>query len=79
LLVTAHRDRGLPTLTTTTVDDALAQRVVNELLQGDARVIAPGDVTQALHAHGGNLRDALFALYDIYEHRRVAISQHQVS
>jgi hypothetical protein len=79
LLVTAHRDLGLPTLTTTAVDEALAQRVVASLLPREETRITPNDVSQALRAHQGNLRDALFALYDIYEERRVARPAHQVS
>ena len=31
--------------------------------------IAPGDVDTAFHRHGGNLRDALFDLYDCFERR----------
>lgn len=79
LLVTTHRDLGLPMLTTTTVDDGLAQRVVKILLHGDDGAIQPAEVTKLLQLHHGNLRDTLFALYDIYELRRVANAQHQVS
>jgi hypothetical protein len=70
LLVTAHCDMGLPMLYETQVDEALAQRLVATLVDGQTNLIDPRDVAQALREHQGNLRDALFALYDVYERRK---------
>ncbi len=70
LLVTAHADVGLPTLYSTRVDPELAQQVVSGLVPPEDRTIAASDVEQALAAHPGNLREALFQLYDLYEQRR---------
>jgi hypothetical protein len=68
LLVTAHRDLGLPTLYETRLDLAGARAVLGHLLRGH-RVTGPSD--EALRAlltkHGGNLREVLFDLYDQYE------------
>jgi ABC-type glutathione transport system ATPase component len=70
LLVTAHRDVGLPTLYQTHVDPPLAESVVAALLQGETSAITSADVQRALADHRGNLRDTLFALYDLYERRQ---------
>ena len=70
LLVTAHADLGLPTISQTHPSEALAQRVVNALLLADEREIAPADVSRAYAAAGGNLRETLFALYDVYQAKR---------
>lgn len=70
LLVTAHADVGLPTLATTTPDLATAQRVVGALLGSGDTTIGPTDVERAFDTRDGNLREALFDLYDLYESRR---------
>lgn len=72
LLVTAHRDVGLPTIYETCVDESLAQRVVDELLGSERGGIAREDVAAALAAQQGNLRDALFQLYDRFEAHRTS-------
>jgi ABC-type cobalamin/Fe3+-siderophores transport system ATPase subunit len=70
LLVTSHRPAGLPTLWTTELSVDLAQAVVERLLQGkDGERITAADVRQAFAAHAGNLRETLFALYDLFEQR----------
>jgi hypothetical protein len=48
------------------------QLVVDHLLAAQNTSIRPEDVAAALHAHPHNLREALFALYDLVEHRRSA-------
>jgi hypothetical protein len=48
------------------------QLVVNHLLATQNASIRPEDVAAAFHAHPHNLREALFALYDLVEHRRSA-------
>jgi hypothetical protein len=46
------------------------RQVVLHLLATQNTSIRPEDVTAAFHAHPHNLREALFALYDLVEHRR---------
>lgn len=73
LLVTAHRRVGLPTLYETRSSPALARQIVARLLRekdASSASITPDDVAGAFERHEGNVRDALFALYDIYERRR---------
>lgn len=69
LLVTTHRSSGLPRVTETRVDPAVAVEIVRELIGGSGSV-EPGEVLPALEASHGNLREALFQLYDLYEARR---------
>jgi hypothetical protein len=47
-----------------------ACRIVERLQQGTAAVIGPADVATAFARRGGNLREVLFDLYDLYEARR---------
>ncbi|HVW38283.1 MAG TPA: hypothetical protein VHB99_13300 [Pirellulales bacterium] len=70
LLVTAHADAGLPDLFRTETDRALARRLVERLAPGDES-IAAGDIDRAFSARGGDLRETLFELYDLYEQRRL--------
>ena len=74
LLVTAHAELGLPTIYRTQPSEALALRVVNALLPSDDRAIAPSDVSRAYDTSGGNLRETLFALFDVYQTRTRAQS-----
>jgi hypothetical protein len=66
LVATCHADLGLPTLARTdvTLETALlvVERVVGKGFATDA------EIARLLEAHGGNLREVLFALYDVYEH-----------
>lgn len=70
LIVTAHRSVGLPDLWRTSVSADLAHEIVGRIAGACAEAISPGEIDAALHAAGGNMRDALFALYDAYERRR---------
>jgi hypothetical protein len=72
LLVTAHRDMGLPPLWQTETSVELARRVVARLLrERDAGWLSDHQVEHLLATHQGNLREVLFALYDLYErHQR---------
>jgi hypothetical protein len=68
LLVTAHRDMGLPGLYQTDVGPDLARAVVEGLLAEDQRgVLAGVDLGRELRRHRGSLREVLFGLYDRYE------------
>jgi hypothetical protein len=69
LLVTAHASVGLPELFRTEVSEALAWQIVELLQRGAAARVEPQDVAQRLARHDGNLREALFDLYDLYEQR----------
>lgn len=71
LLVTAHRNVGLPELFRVVPSPETARHLVAELLrENDPRLLSQNEVTQCFERHGGNLREMLFALYDLYELRR---------
>jgi hypothetical protein len=76
LLVTSHEEVGLPELTQTYVSPELALAVVERLAPTtpDDRIIEPAEVVDRLAARSGNLREALFDLYDLYEKRRRRIA-----
>jgi hypothetical protein len=70
LLVTAHDDLGLPPLWRTETSAELTQRVVARLLDdGDAGWLRAEQLARLFAAHQGNVREVLFALYDLYEQR----------
>ncbi len=71
LLVTAHGDLGLPQLYRTETSVELTQRIVARLLgEADAEWLRPEHVERLLAEHRGNVREVLFALYDLYEQRQ---------
>jgi hypothetical protein len=70
LLVTTHQPLGLPALAEMTSSEALAQRIVAGLLVDKASAVTPADVAAAYHRTGGNLRETLFALYDVHQSRQ---------
>ena len=70
LLATAHRSVGLPELFQTAITAESARRIVKDLLPADSDMIAADDVARCLNQHDGNLREALLALYDLFEQRR---------
>ncbi len=69
LVVASHRSADLPILYETVLDEARAWRVVEQLQNGFPPRIEIGDLTARLARHQGNLREALFDLYDLYEER----------
>lgn len=72
LLVTAHRSLGLPALYSTSVSEAMARRLAERILAScpqAPRLVEPDEAAAALRAAHGDLRVALFALYDLYEER----------
>lgn len=71
LLVTTHRPTGLPRLLTTSVEPDVAIQIVSQLV-GPGGSVRPEEVLPALEASRGNLREALFHLYDLFEQRRPA-------
>lgn len=68
LVVTSHRPLGLPLLAALTPDADLAWRIVQQL-QSDDPLITEAETSAAFSAHGGNLREMLFDLYDRYQLR----------
>ena len=70
LVVASHRSAQLPSLYETAVDETRAWRVVEQLQDGFPPRIEVGDLTARLARHQGNLREALFDLYDLYEVRK---------
>ncbi|MBL6832488.1 MAG: hypothetical protein ISQ70_13895 [Pirellulales bacterium] len=69
LLATSHVPAGLPVLVCCRTSPALLERIV-EQLPAHGGSIAQGEIEEAFTAAGGNLREALFALYDRAEARR---------
>jgi hypothetical protein len=70
LIVTTHESAGLPRLATLAPTLETAQRIVAALTAGRESPIADLEVAASFAAAGGNLRETLFALYDLYERRR---------
>ncbi len=69
LVVASHRAADLPSLYETAVDEARAWSVVQRLQDGFPPRIQIGELAERLARHQGNLREALFDLYDLYEER----------
>ena len=70
LLVTAHESMGLPLLVQTRPTTELAQQIVERLLPPGDATIKPSDVQAAFTKSDRNLRETLFALFDVYQARR---------
>jgi energy-coupling factor transporter ATP-binding protein EcfA2 len=78
LLVTSHERAGFPELIRTGTSERLLRVIVEGLPDSAAwfgESVLPGDVTDAFVRSGGDLRDALGSLYDLFE-RRVRQRQH---
>ena len=71
LVVTTHRPLRLPLLYRTRPTADVAVHIAAKL-QRDRPLIAEAEVRQAFAVHGGDLREMLFALYDIYAQRQHA-------
>ncbi len=69
LLVTTHQPLGLPPLMHTEPTLKLAERIVAQLLPRGDHTVTPADVRAAFAEHDGNLRETLFALFDVYQAR----------
>jgi hypothetical protein len=69
LLVTTHEPLDLPLLFRTQPSEALAQQVVGRLLADKDSPVKPADIAAAFKTSGGNLRETLFALYDVHQSR----------
>jgi hypothetical protein len=71
LLVTSHRPMGLPTILAITPECDTALQVVRQLVP-DERGVTQADIEAAFNASGGNIREMLFLLYDLYQRRTSA-------
>jgi hypothetical protein len=69
LLVTAHADVRLPILCRTQGDLSVLHRLIEEELPRHGGYIARHEIDCAFERCGGNLREALFDLYDLFERR----------
>jgi GTPase SAR1 family protein len=72
LLVTAHQDVGLPVVHRTATSAHLLWRLVNKLAGDAPSWITQQEVEAIFVQTAGNLREALFLLYDRYEALRDA-------
>jgi len=71
LLVTTHRSLGLPNLLPMQPNLLTAQRIVAYLQRHHEQVISDEDVRHYYPHDSHNLRELLFALYDLFEQRRL--------
>ena len=67
LLVTAHTDVGLPTIYRTESSKDLVAMIVAQLLGTGVSLLSSTDIAAAYQATGGNVRETLFKLYDVYQ------------
>jgi hypothetical protein len=70
LLVTTHRDAGLPTVLEVAGSLPTVQTLVEQLLRDEPGAIRRDDVAACYDRCRGNLREIFFALYDLYEARQ---------
>lgn len=71
LLVTTHRTAAaFPVTIAVRCRLETVQQIVADLLHGYPDVLSPDDVSRCYHQSAGNVRETLFALYDLYEQRR---------
>lgn len=70
LLITAHRDEGFPHLFATSTTAELCWRLARRLAPDGDETVGEEDARTAFARHRGDIREALFELYDLYEHRR---------
>ena len=69
LLVTTHRDVGLPPLVQTRPSLELAQQLAERLLEGRGELLGNEEFARVWNEKQGNMRELWFALYDRYESR----------
>ena len=70
LLVTSHRECGLPVLFRTEPKLSIVERLVDQSLPWHDGRIKQTDIDRAWQRHGPNVREVLFELYDVFESRR---------
>lgn len=69
LVITAHRDWGLPTLLQIEPNAEMAQLIVDQLLVDQPSCVTSSDIFAAFTQHAGDYREMLFSLYDLHEER----------
>ncbi len=67
LLVTVHTSVGLPPLLRTVATAELAERIVEQLIGGRSPPRTAAEIAAFFARSGGNMREMLFDLYDLYE------------
>ena len=67
LLITSHQPVSLPILYQTQPSSAVFQQIVQRLLGGAPAMFTQQEITQAFAKHQGDVRAALFELYDKFE------------
>jgi energy-coupling factor transporter ATP-binding protein EcfA2 len=70
LVVTSHANVGLPTVYVTKSSEEVASAVVSKLLANEGAPISSSEITDAYRAAGGNVRETLFRLFDVYQQRQ---------
>ncbi len=77
LVIVAHNERatcGIHAVFRTVSDLQTLQNIIENYLPPEANWIQSEELSMAFYAHQGNLRNALFALYDLFEMKRAAHS-----
>lgn len=69
LLVTTHRPLGLPTLRTMRPSATLVRRLARQLWPEHDRLITDREIDLCFEQQERNVRETLYALYDLYELR----------
>lgn len=69
LLVTTHRPLGLPLLVQMRPTAVLVRRLVRQLWPEHDRLIGDREIDACFERQAGNVRETLFALYDLFEQR----------
>jgi hypothetical protein len=70
LIVTTHRTLGLPRLVSTSSSPELTWRIVERLVPAHAETISRSEVDAAFARCGGNTRETLLSLFDVYQRRQ---------
>lgn len=76
LLVTAHTDASLPTIYRTDASAELVRAIVGQLLGNSESFISSADIAAAYNATGGDVRETLFKLYDVYQAHEQRLVKH---
>jgi len=69
LLITSHAPMGLPEIFCTYSSLEMAINVVEQLLQNERIKISTEIIDDLFSRHGGNIRELLFDLYDLYQQK----------
>ena len=70
LLVTCHQNAGLPLLYKVQPELPIVLQLVAGLTESSPRLVDEQQVAQRFESWDGNVREVMFALYDLYELRR---------